>query len=83
MQRGGAPMFIRSRYRRRLWSLVVTGALLAPPGAAWGKEPTRSELEERIRRLSGVAAVGYVWFQYHYFGDLTAYSINTVYEGCC
>ena len=46
-------MFIRSRHRRRLWSLVVTGALLAPPGA-WGKEPTRSELEERIRRLEQI-----------------------------
>jgi phosphate-selective porin OprO/OprP len=47
-------MFIRSRHRRRLWSLAVTGALLAQPGATWAREPSRAELEERIRRLEQI-----------------------------
>jgi hypothetical protein len=47
-------MFIRSRHRRRLWSLVLTGALLAPPGVAVAKEPSRAELEERVRRLEQI-----------------------------
>jgi phosphate-selective porin OprO/OprP len=45
-------MFIRSRRRRRLWSLVVMGALLAPPGAALAQ--SKAELEERIRRLERI-----------------------------
>jgi hypothetical protein len=31
--------------------------------------------------LSGASAVVYVWFHYAVFGDLTPYSVNTVYEG--
>ncbi len=47
-------MFIRSRHRRRLWSLVLTAALVAPPGVVVAKEPTRAELEERVRRLEQI-----------------------------
>src|SRR4029453_11584401 len=47
-------MFIRSRYRRRLWSAVVSGALLLQPVAARAKEPSRAELEDRIRRLEQI-----------------------------
>jgi phosphate-selective porin OprO/OprP len=47
-------MFIRSEHRRRLWSLVASGALLAQPAATWAKEPSRAELEDRIRRLEQI-----------------------------
>jgi phosphate-selective porin OprO and OprP len=47
-------MFIRSEHRRRLWSLVVTGALLARSGSAAAAQPTRAELEERVRRLEQI-----------------------------
>jgi phosphate-selective porin OprO/OprP len=45
-------MFIRSRRRRRLWSLVVLGTLLLPPGTAMAQ--SKAELEERIRRLERI-----------------------------
>jgi hypothetical protein len=47
-------MFIRSRHGRRLWSLVLIGALLAPPAVTVAREPSRAELEERIRRLERI-----------------------------
>ncbi len=47
-------MFIRSEHRRRLWSVVASGVLLAQPAVAWAKEPSRAELEERIRRLEQI-----------------------------
>jgi phosphate-selective porin OprO/OprP len=47
-------MFIRSEHRRRLWSAVVSGALLLQPAAARAKDPSRAELEDRIRRLEQI-----------------------------
>jgi len=34
--------------------IALAGALLAPAGAGWTREPTRAELEERIRRLERI-----------------------------
>ena len=65
-------------------SLLWLGEKYAPLGAIVGLAYFwQADMRGRgtVVALSVISGVAYVWFHYAVFHDLTAYSVNTVYEG--